>query len=77
VSIGCTDQRIFVHFSDFLVVVELDFSENEIGPSGALVLARAIKESNNIRVLNLADCKLKAKGEVSRILFPFHAINIL
>jgi Ran GTPase-activating protein (RanGAP) involved in mRNA processing and transport len=42
--------------------VELDLSENEIGPAGALALARAIKDSNNIITLVLVDCKLKAKG---------------
>jgi Ran GTPase-activating protein (RanGAP) involved in mRNA processing and transport len=48
-----------------LTDVELDLSENEFGPSGSLVLSRVIKDSNNIRTLNLADCKLKAKGVAS------------
>jgi len=48
--------------NQYLSQVEWDLSCNDLGPTGALTLARALKGSNFLKKLNLADNKLKSKG---------------
>ena len=45
--------------------MHLDLSGNDIGPAGALQLVKTMKEPTSFSTINLADCKLKAKGNTN------------